>query len=317
MAVERGGKRTAALKPPGSHERSGRMHIFREVSTVKTVLVALLFVASPAFAQDTVAAEYDRFRNNTVVTAETELQNGLKLRVLYVSDGQTTTRPGSIGLTLISDSRDWEYLRCHHLNFLVDGKPFPVGEVDHDGTVGRGYVLEYINIEMPVARFTQLARASRVEGRICNTEFSLREEQLQLLRDLANRTKGIITPPRPTPARLAAAASGSSGVDLTGNQTFFSFQVEREAIPVDSTTQVPYPEALRASSVEGEVDAQFVVDTLGLVEVRSFKVLRSTHDLFSAAVRAHLPRMRFAPADNGSRPVRQLVQQKFIFNVTP
>jgi hypothetical protein len=47
----------------------------------------------------------------------------------------------------------------------------------------------------------------------------------------------------------------------------------------------------------------------------TFKVLKTTNELFSAAVRTVLPRMRFSPAQIGGKPVNQLVQQSFMFAV--
>ena len=38
---------------------------------------------------------------------------------------------------------------------------------------------------------------------------------------------------------------------------------------------------LRSANVEGEVLAQFVVDTTGRAEMGTFKVLKSSHDLFT------------------------------------
>lgn len=113
----------------------------------------------------------------------------------------------------------------------------------------------------------------------------------------------------------ATGVAGGKPIDLTSNQTYFSFQVEKQVEPIASTQQVAFPEALRSSGVGGEVGAQFVVDTLGRVEPGSFKVLKTTNELFSAAVRSHLPRMRFYPAEVGGRKVRQLVQQAFVFNI--
>ncbi len=113
----------------------------------------------------------------------------------------------------------------------------------------------------------------------------------------------------------ATGVVGGRPIDLTNNQTYFSFQVEKQVEPISSTQQVAFPEALRSSGVGGEVAAQFVVDTLGRVESGSFKVLKATNDLFAAAVRSHLPRMRFYPAEVGGRKVRQLVQQAFVFNI--
>ena len=113
----------------------------------------------------------------------------------------------------------------------------------------------------------------------------------------------------------ATGVVGGKPIDLTSNQTYFSFQVEKQVEPIASTQQVAFPEALRSSGVGGEVSAQFVVDTLGRIETGSFKVLKASNDMFAAAVRSHLPRMRFYPAEVGGRKVRQLVQQGFIFNI--
>jgi TonB family protein len=69
--------------------------------------------------------------------------------------------------------------------------------------------------------------------------------------------------------------------------------------------------------IEGSVFVRYVVDTSGFADVASFEVLRSTHDDFTAAVRAALPDMRFNPARIGKRRVRQLVEQEFSFRITP
>jgi len=50
-----------------------------------------------------------------------------------------------------------------------------------------------------------------------------------------------------------------------------------------------------------------------MVEQDTFKVLKSTHDLFTQAVRQTLPQMRYSPAVVGGRKVRQLVQTPFVF----
>jgi protein TonB len=73
---------------------------------------------------------------------------------------------------------------------------------------------------------------------------------------------------------------------------------------------------LRQAGVEGEVLAQFVVDTSGRAEAGSLKILKSSHDLFAQAVKNALPQMRFIPAEVGGRRVKQLVQQPFSFGIT-
>ncbi len=99
-------------------------------------------------------------------------------------------------------------------------------------------------------------------------------------------------------------------------QPLFEFQVEKpvQALPGGSSPR--YPDILRQAGVEGEVLAQFVVDTTGRAEMNSYKVLRTTHELFGNAVRNALPSMRFIPAEVGGRKVRQLVQQPFSFAIS-
>ena len=94
---------------------------------------------------------------------------------------------------------------------------------------------------------------------------------------------------------------------------YFDFQVENPAMQVEGTGSPPYPEVFRSSRLEGEVQAQFVVNEDGNVDVRTFKVLRATNDIFALAVRSALTSMRFRPAMNGGKPVKQLVQQRFHF----
>jgi hypothetical protein len=46
-------------------------------------------------------------------------------------------------------------------------------------------------------------------------------------------------------------------------------------------------------------------------------VLKSTHDLFTAAVKEVVLRYKFTPAELAGRKVKQLVQLPFEFRVTP
>ncbi|HEX4931963.1 MAG TPA: energy transducer TonB [Gemmatimonadaceae bacterium] len=110
---------------------------------------------------------------------------------------------------------------------------------------------------------------------------------------------------------------GKPQLVAAGNdQPFFEFQVEKpvQALPGGSAPR--YPDILRQAGVEGEVLAQFVVDTTGRAEMNSYKVLKTTHELFGNAVKQALPGMRFIPAEVGGRKVRQLVQQPFSFAIS-
>lgn len=94
---------------------------------------------------------------------------------------------------------------------------------------------------------------------------------------------------------------------------YFDFQVEKPAVMRAGAIGPKYPQQLRDAHIEGEVLAQFVVDTTGRVDMNTFKVLKSDNALFSDAVRTALAEMQFDPALVGDRPVKQLLQQPFEF----
>lgn len=106
------------------------------------------------------------------------------------------------------------------------------------------------------------------------------------------------------------------GVAIKDDQPLFEFQVEKPVMQAPGSAQPRYPDILKSAGVEGEVLAQFVVDTTGRAEAGSFKVLKTSHELFAAAVKNALPNMKFLPAEVGGRKVRQLVQQPFVFAIS-
>ena len=94
------------------------------------------------------------------------------------------------------------------------------------------------------------------------------------------------------------------------------------AVDVDSTvtrfsdSAAPtYPPKLLELKVEGGAYVQFVVDTLGMPDTLSFRVISATHPEFAQSVREALPAMRFHPAILRSRKVPQLVEQPFMFKI--
>lgn len=109
-------------------------------------------------------------------------------------------------------------------------------------------------------------------------------------------------------------SKGTAGGEVDTDKTYFEFQVE-DPVQALGGTQPRYPESMRASGEEGEVLAEFVVNERGRVEPGSFKVLKSSGPLFTAAVRAALPNMRFRAAKIGGRNVSQVVQQPFQFKL--
>lgn len=117
--------------------------------------------------------------------------------------------------------------------------------------------------------------------------------------------------------------AGGSGRGVEGGTgpannegAYFEFQVEKTVLGDPNNPAPNYPSMLQSAGVEGRVLAQFVVDVNGKADMSTFKVLESSHDLFTQSVRQALPRMRFFPAEIGGKKVRQVVQQPFVFGLS-
>lgn len=113
-------------------------------------------------------------------------------------------------------------------------------------------------------------------------------------------------------AMQPAVAQAQDSRTTESEQTFLEFQVEQTARIRNAVAPV-YPERLRANRVEGNVLVQFVVDENGSAEMTSFKVLRSTDNEFTEAVKKAVNASSFHPAEIKGKKVKQLVQQPYKF----
>lgn len=100
-------------------------------------------------------------------------------------------------------------------------------------------------------------------------------------------------------------------------RAYFEFEVEKQVQQRSGAALLRYPPALRSANIEGTVLIQFVVDTTGVADMRTFKVLKASHADFVKAVRDALPRMTFYPAEIGGHKVKQMIQQPFDFRLSP
>ena len=117
-------------------------------------------------------------------------------------------------------------------------------------------------------------------------------------------------------ATTAAAPTIASPTSQPSDKPYFEFQVEKPATLKAGAAGPRYPQALRDAKTEGKVLVQFVVDTAGTPDMTTFKVLKTDHADFAAAVRVALADMRFEPARVGGRAVKQLVQSPFEFSLS-
>ena len=75
-----------------------------------------------------------------------------------------------------------------------------------------------------------------------------------------------------------------------------------------------YPERAISLGLSGAVNARFIVGADGRVE-NEIVILESTSPDFTTAVRTFLRRARYRPARVGGLAVRQLVEQRFVFEL--
>lgn len=101
----------------------------------------------------------------------------------------------------------------------------------------------------------------------------------------------------------------------TGDSVYSILNVDETAARVEGSAAPVYPAALIEQHVEGVVQARYVIDTTGHTDSTSIEILASSHPGFTQSVRDAIPRMRFTPGKVGGRPVRQVVEQNFVFHL--
>jgi len=120
------------------------------------------------------------------------------------------------------------------------------------------------------------------------------------------RTRAICGMPEPVAIDFLAA-------DTAGVGSRASVLTERPAVL--SGPMLRYPERLRRAGVQGRVVVAGVIDTTGLVEPRSIKVVESPHPDFNGQATKYLDRAKFRPGRIGTRPVRVCVEVPLDFRI--
>jgi TonB family protein len=132
--------------------------------------------------------------------------------------------------------------------------------------------------------------------------------------------------PRGTPERITtnAVAPSLESADFRikdqasqGDNALSALEVDSTVI-YDPTSRAPeYPPHLQSKGIQGFAQVRYVVDTTGLVDTMSYRVMTSSNVDFAVAVRRALPGMHFRPALQSGQKVRQLVEQTFRFRLAP
>lgn len=99
------------------------------------------------------------------------------------------------------------------------------------------------------------------------------------------------------------------------SKAFSDIEVDSAASRDPDSEGPIYPPKLMAKGIGGSVLATFVVNVDGRPDLDTYMALEASDSLFAQAVREALPRMKFRPAKINDKPVRQLVEQRFLFKV--
>ncbi len=132
--------------------------------------------------------------------------------------------------------------------------------------------------------------------------------------DLTHGSAGdsIVIGGAPSSGGLAGAVGSIFDTGTNGGSEWNANEVLMHVV---TAAKPRYPESLRSAGIDGRVLAEFAVDTTGRVDLATVKILSSTHDLFTRAVKDALSAMRFRPAEVGGKHVTALAQMPFEFRI--
>lgn len=125
----------------------------------------------------------------------------------------------------------------------------------------------------------------------------------------------------PSPTNATNGPTPRAEPPVTGRapstgEKFFEFRIEKPATIKPGQPAPRFPDEMRQQGIEGEVIAQFVVDTTGSIIPSTIKFVKATNDVFRATVRNALPALQFTPAEVGGRKVKQMLTMPFNFSLS-
>ncbi len=164
----------------------------------KAVIPALLLLATAwsLTALGKVKVKTDRSTGATTIRAQKKASGGIYPchrpgPVWYAKFGQG--KKPRFELRLHSKCKTWAFRRCHTLDALVDGKPFPLAASDHHGRpLSSGAVFEQVYAPLTLTQIKQFAAADSVELRVCRTEVSLKKKELADIRNFAGAVENTL-----------------------------------------------------------------------------------------------------------------------------
>lgn len=144
------------------------------------------------------------------------------------------------------------------------------------------------------------------------------------LRGPESLTGPLAGEPKPREEEAARGLPGADPLDQpsqvpdpSADSVYSILNVDESAARAEGSSAPIYPSELIAKAIEGAVLTNFVIDTTGRADTTTIQIVQEAHPLFVQSVRTAIPGMRFSPATVQGRKVRQAVEQRFHFRLTP
>jgi hypothetical protein len=121
---------------------------------------------------------------------------------------------------------------------------------------------------------------------------------------------------RPTkPRRRTIGQIGEVDLEklLASKMIYTSDQVDDPARLNEGSAVAAYPDSLWKAGAGGRVVTEFIVNTDGLIESGSVRIVSATNPYFVSPVKAALGSAAFRPASLAGKTVRQIVELPFVF----
>lgn len=154
-----------------------------------------------------IQATYDRAQDRTVVAFQPYVVNAnfndptesVAITAGFIHPGQVlASRPQFIEFGVLSQSRNgWEFEgeKDRALSLVIDGETVNLGAMKiitaRRFTIGRLYYREDLGLTMPYEGFMRMAGAKKVVVKVGRTELKLKNEHLEVMRDLISRAEAI------------------------------------------------------------------------------------------------------------------------------
>ena len=167
----------------------------RSAILLVTSLLAMAALADPGTGR--ISVKEDEFSgSSTVILDELKLQGELDFTAFLATkiEGRKTDpvlaglfgKLSGVAVQFTSSNQKWRFLQCHTLNWLADGDRIS-SATKHDGTLGSGYVLEFVDTTIPFTIFVKMATSKSLRGKLCNTEFEFTTAQIGTLKTFAEQ----------------------------------------------------------------------------------------------------------------------------------